>query len=103
MNGLRIEFTPRIGLIKKIIKKKALADELVPTDQDKYDVLSKAGLITGNNRHVMKEDLQIVNNVKDILKKILRTILYGEEKVETSLDEVLRSLTEMDKLPELQF
>ena len=83
------EFTPRIELIKKIIKKKALAEDLVPKDQDKFDILSKAGLIIGSNCHDMKENPTVINNVKDVLKKMLGAVLYGEEKVETSLDDLL--------------
>ena len=97
------EFTPRVDLIKKIIRKKSTARVLVPEDKAKYETLSKTNLIVGTSHLDMKENLAALNEIKGILKKMLGAVLHGEVRAQISLNDLLRSLNDKDKLPEIQF
>jgi len=97
------EYVPRVDLIKKIIKHKITARRLVPKDDAKYEELSKTNLITGTNPQDMKENIDTLNGVKEVLKKMLKSILDGEMTSRVTVIDLLKTLNEKDKLPEIEF
>ena len=94
------EFKPRLGLISQIVKKKAMATDFVPNDQEKFTELQAVGLIRGNNASDMREDPDLVEKLVPIAQKIIRSVLSEQPAIESSLKDVLATLEDQRKIPD---
>ena len=86
------EFKPRLGLISQIVKKKVMAKDFVPKDEEKYKELKAAKLIVGENPSEMREDPVLVEDLVPIAKKIISSVMSEQLAIEGSLKDILAIL-----------